>query len=71
MCSEQMGPEARRRALLRTVSEPSNIRQLIDLQLTTTREEHYPLSELEMDRFAVRGGIEDGEPEWEEAKVVA
>jgi hypothetical protein len=43
---QQMNQEARRRALLRTVSEPSNIRQLIDFQLTTSREEHYPPSEL-------------------------
>ena len=45
---QEMDLEARRRALLRTVSEPSNIRQLIDFQLTTSREEHYPPSELEM-----------------------
>ena len=49
---QQMDQEARRRALLRTVSEPTNVRQLIDFCQTISKEDRCPPSEVEI-------GLED------------
>ena len=50
--SVEMDQEARRRALLRTVSEPTNVRQLIDFCQTISKEDRCPPSEVEI-------GLED------------